>query len=158
MEPTLSELTYRPMTEDDLDQVVALEQAIFSDDWPRSAFEDSMDDPDWTFWVACDSSRVVAYSCWLMMADECHLANIAVAPGWRRKSVAKRFLDRILTEAQAALCRYILLEVRPSNAPAVAFYRKHSFEDWYSRPNYYQHPKEDALVMVRRLDGAEDSE
>jgi ribosomal-protein-alanine N-acetyltransferase len=76
---------------------------------------------------------------------------MAVHPDFRRKSVAKRLLDRILQLALDQSCGQILLEVRPSNEAARRFYELAGFVELYRRPGYYHHPREDALVMILNL-------
>ncbi|MBD3258944.1 ribosomal-protein-alanine N-acetyltransferase, partial [candidate division GN15 bacterium] len=93
----------------------------------------------------------IGYACYVFISDEAHLANIAVVPAYRRKSVAKQLLDRILQLAQEAGCRLILLEVRASNNAARRFYEKAGFTELYQRPRYYRHPVEDAVVMLLPL-------
>ncbi|MEE8575808.1 MAG: GNAT family N-acetyltransferase, partial [candidate division Zixibacteria bacterium] len=83
---------------------------------------------------------------------EAHLTNIAVVKSFRRMSVARRMLEEIVTRAQDNECEFILLEVRPSNEEAIAFYEEYKFRLLYRRPNYYRRPVEDALVMVRYLE------
>lgn len=145
---------FRDMLVSDLTRVVQLERAIFVDPWPRSAFEDQFGDGKWHSLVGETEGRVISYACFLIAAEECHLANIAVDPHYRRKSVAKQLLNRILGIAVDSGCKLILLEVRASNEPAIAFYRRVGFEDLYIRPNYYHNPTESALVMIRHLDAA----
>lgn len=98
-----------------------------------------------------EATGIIAYACWLVTGVEAHLTNIAVAPEHRRKSVAQRLLEHILGDVSRVGCEHILLEVRPSNKAAIAFYTKHDFEIKYTRHNYYHQPPEDALVMVRYL-------
>jgi len=140
------------MTAGDLDRVVSLEKLIFPDPWPKSSFVEILTERGWGALVAEADHRVIGYACYLMVAPEAHLTNIAVDPAYRRKAVAKRLLERILEIAEENGCAYLLLEVRASNAVAKAFYERHGFTLWYRRKNYYRHPVEDALVMVRYLD------
>ncbi|MDH3891628.1 MAG: ribosomal protein S18-alanine N-acetyltransferase [candidate division Zixibacteria bacterium] len=144
-------VTIRPMVEEDLPLVGRMEQQLFSDPWSISAFAEALTEPSWGALVAEIDGLVVAYACYLIIDVEAHLTNIAVAEGYRRKSVAKHILDRILRIVTEAKCECLLLEVRPSNVEAVAFYRKHDFHQLYRRPNYYQNPVEDAQVMVYYL-------
>ena len=76
------------------------------------------------------------------------MTNLAVADSYRRKSVASRLLEYILDIARNKGCEHILLEVRPQNKDAIAFYENAGFKLLYCRPNYYRNPVEDALVMV----------
>lgn len=149
---SVQRITYRAMTEPDILAVVALEKAVFPDPWPRSAFVDVVTAPGWGGLVAEIDGTVVGYACYLIVDVEAHLTNIAVAPEHRRKSVARHLLERILSVADGQLCEFILLEVRPSNHEALAFYRKHGFKVLYQRPNYYRRPVEDAIVMVKYFD------
>ncbi len=140
------------MRSSDLEQIVAMERAIFPDPWPRSAFEDHLNQDGWGGFVAVSDEGVVGYACWMVVSDEGHLTNIAVAKSHRRKSVAQHLLEAILVVTKDKSCEFILLEVRPSNEEAIAFYRKYGFDVLYRRPSYYHNPVEDALVMVKYFD------
>lgn len=146
------ELTIRSMNEADLAAVVAIEKEVFPDPWPRRSFEEAMTERHWRTIVSLCGEKLIGYACWLVVDVESHLTNIAVTGPYRRKSVAKRLLDHILRDVTEAGCEYLLLEVRPSNIGAIAFYKKHGFELMYRRPHYYRRPAEDALVLVRYLD------
>lgn len=148
----------RAMTDADLTDIVSLEGKIFADPWPRSAFEDQLAVSDWHTLVAESRGRIIGYACFLIAAGECHLANIAVDPTCRRKSVANQLLDRILEVAAENRCESVFLEVRISNREAIGFYKRSGFEKLYHRPRYYSRPPEDALVMVRRLSAAPEDE
>ncbi len=148
-----SRIILREMTTEDIPQVIALEKEIFSDPWPPSAFEEHLTLDGWGAFVAEKEGEVVGYACYYVVDIEGHLTNIAVHPALRRKSVARRLLERILEVVQASGCEYILLEVRPGNKEARAFYERFGFTLLYRRPYYYRHPLEDALVLVRYLKG-----
>jgi [ribosomal protein S18]-alanine N-acetyltransferase len=147
----MDNLWFRDMTNGDLDEVVRLEALIFPDAWPESSFKEMLADKDWGALVAETDGRIVGYACYLVVVDEAHVANIAVHPDYRRKSVAKRLLDRILGIARDESCVQIFLEVRPSNTAARTFYEHAGFVELYRRPGYYRQPREDALVMVMPL-------
>jgi ribosomal-protein-alanine N-acetyltransferase len=142
----------RVMTEADLPRVMEFERAFFTDPWSENAFREAMAEPDWRLLVAQVGEEIVGYACYVIIDIESHLTNIAVAESFRRKSVAKQLLEHILRVVREANCQYLLLEVRPSNTGAVAFYRKHGFQHLYRRPRYYRNPVEDALVMVHKFD------
>ena len=132
--------------------VVALEQEIFPDPWPESGFFQQISNLGWGAIVAECDGTIIGYACYMMVATEGHLTNIAVPEAHRRKLVAKRLLETILQVIKKAGCEFILLEVRASNEAAIAFYSKYGFQDLYHRPRYYRNPVEDALVMVLHWD------
>jgi len=141
----------RGMTKADLSEVVAIEERIFSDPWPRSVFVEQISGEGWSAIVAEADDKIIGYACYYIIDCKSHLTNIAVAPAYRRKSVAKRLLESILQIVRENESEYLLLEVRPSNVTARAFYERCGFSLLYRRPKYYRQPVEDALVMVRRL-------
>ena len=144
--------TLRDMTAADLKLVVALERKIFPDAWPESAFQEILEDDDWSAVVAEYEGKIIGYAFFLIVLNESHLANIAVVEPFRRKSVAKHLLEHILRVVQEKKCEIILLEVRVSNREARAFYGRFGFKELYRRKKYYRDPGEDALVMALALD------
>ena len=80
--------------------------------------------------------------------DEGYIDNIAVDPNARRHGVADELLD-VFCRFGAANLAFLTLEVRASNEPAIALYRKHGFEEAGRRKDYYTKPKEDAVIMTR---------
>lgn len=99
---------------------------------------------------------MLGYAGLQVVLDEGYIANVVVRPGYRRRHIAQQLLDVYLRFAQAHHLAFLTLEVRPSNKAAVALYRKYGFIEEGRRRNYYQKPKEDALIMTRRFhDGTE---
>jgi [ribosomal protein S18]-alanine N-acetyltransferase len=145
------DITLRELVDGDLDEIHELEQLIFPDAWPRSAFVDILEENAWGALIAEIDGRIVGYACHLIVAGDAHLANMAVHPDYRRKSVARRLLDSILRLALDESCEQILLEVRPSNEAARKFYERAGFIELYRRTGYYHRPREDALVMIKNL-------
>ena len=91
---------------------------------------------------------VVGYAGLQVVLDEGYIDNIAVEPNARRHGVADELLDVFCRFGEANLA-FLTLEVRASNAPAIALYRKHGFEEAGRRKNYYTKPAEDAIIMTR---------
>jgi [ribosomal protein S18]-alanine N-acetyltransferase len=93
--------------------------------------------------------RVVAYAAVWMVVDQAELGDIAVAAEWRRRGIAKRLIDTVLEHVGRRGVREIFLEVRPSNHEARRLYERYGFEAIGRRKNYYNSPREDALVLRR---------
>ena len=139
------------MREGDLIEVEVLERQIFPDPWPPSAFREVLDNEEINSLVGKMGGRIVAYAIYTIGYGESRLANIAVAPDFRRKSIAKILLSNILKIVKEADCEYIFLDVRPSNAAAINLYKKYGFKELYTKPDYYHTPKEEVLVMMKTL-------
>jgi ribosomal-protein-alanine N-acetyltransferase len=132
----------------DLPDVLVIERASFSMPWSRGAFLYEIEQNQVArCWVGREDGRIVGYICLWEVADELHVTNIAVHPDARRRGVARALLDSVFARARAAASRMILLEVRPSNAEAIALYESFGFHVVGRRRGYYYDTGEDALVM-----------
>ena len=138
-----------PMTAEHLPQIVALERICFAGEaWSESLFRDALERPDAALLAAVDETgTVLGYAMLSAVWDEGNLDNIAVAPRSRRLGVADAMLD-VLTGYGRKCLAFLTLEVRASNAPAIALYQKHGFVPVGRRRNYYSTPKEDAILMT----------
>ena len=138
-----------PMTAAHLPQVAALEKVCFpSDPWSEELFRAALEHPGTTVLLAeGDDSGVLGYAVLSAVLDEGNLDNIAVAPHCRRKGVADALLSALIQTGRTSLS-VLLLEVRASNLPAIALYEKYGFVPVGRRKNYYESPREDALLMT----------
>ena len=139
------------MRRDDITTIVLLEAQIFPDPWPEAAFIEELNRENRGVIIAETNGAIAGYAAYIIIYGEAHLTNIAVAPEYRGKSIAKKLLNYILNVAKKADCEYIFLDVRQSNKAAISLYEKFGFIKLYRRPNYYHSPVEDALVMVKNL-------
>ncbi|MEZ4297697.1 MAG: ribosomal protein S18-alanine N-acetyltransferase [Polyangiaceae bacterium] len=109
----------------------------------------------WTrLWVAYDDDRPVCFLVGWHVADELHILNVATAVRAKRRGFASAVIEEILAYASEHRLRIVLLEVRASNEPAIALYRKHGFTVLGVRKAYYADNDEDAVEMVVCLDPA----
>ncbi|MFH1143837.1 MAG: ribosomal protein S18-alanine N-acetyltransferase [Candidatus Eisenbacteria bacterium] len=146
----------RLMQEGDLEQVLDLERICFSDPWRRESFIAEIRGAPRVRWplVAVSAADLGGYVIAWFVADEAQVANLAVAPGERRRGLGSQLLSAVLEEAGRRGCVSVHLEVRPSNAAARSLYDAYGFRPVGRRRHYYADTGEDALVM--RLDlGAE---
>jgi len=132
-----------------LDELVELEKQCFSDPWGRNILESRMNDERSVFLVAEDENGAAAgYLSMSWVLDEGYINNVAAAPTHRRCGVGDKLLDALWDRARALSLSFLTLEVRVSNAPAIALYKKHGYRPAGIRRGYYDSPKEDALLMT----------
>ena len=141
-----------PMTADHLDAVAALERICFSDPWSRQLLASELDNDLSAFLVALDDEGEVAgYAGPQVVLDEGTVTDIAVRPDCRRRGVASQLLEVFLNFARGNRLAFLTLEVRASNYDAIALYGSRGFRSAGRRKNYYEHPREDALLMTLDL-------
>ena len=139
-----------PMTADHLDEVAELERICFTTPWSRNMLAEELDNYLSAFLVALDDNdKVAGYAGLQAVLDEGYINNVAVRSQFRKNGVASALLDVFIRFAQAHELAFLTLEVRASNEAAIALYKKHGFEEVGRRKNYYEDPKEDALLMTR---------
>ena len=138
-----------PMTKERLPAVAALEQVCFpADPWSLELFQAALENPSASILLAeGEDGSLLGYAVLSVILDEGNLDNIAVAPEARRRGVADALLD-VLTGFGRDHLAALMLEVRASNAPAIALYQKHGFAVVGRRKNYYSAPREDAVLMT----------
>jgi len=135
----------------DLDGVMAIEAASFTNPWSREMFLWELEHSDVArVWVLReDHGEVVAFcSCWLIF-DELHIHTLGVHPDRRRQGHARALLDHVLRDAVRQGARSATLEVRESNEPARRLYEEAGFVVKGKRRGYYEKPVEDALIFWR---------
>lgn len=145
------------MRETDIEPVLSLENLSFPKPWGRAEFMVELTSPIAINYVAkqLDSQNgevVIGYSCSQLVIDELSLLKIAVSPDWRCRGVGNQLLKQSMDTAIKKGASKVFLEVRPSNQAALAFYRNSGFRIVGKRPHYYPETREDALVMMKRLD------
>lgn len=140
-----------PMTADHLEELEKLERICFSRPWSRKMLAEELENQCAAFLVAEDSvsGRVLGYAGLMVVADEGYITNVAVFPEYRRQGIAAQILQVFVQFAEANRLAFLTLEVRPSNAAAIALYQGFGFEEVGRRKNYYDLPKEDALILTK---------
>ncbi len=141
-----------PMKTEHLDEVAALERECFTTPWSRNMLAEELDNALSAFLVALDETdRVVGYAGLQVVLDEGYITNIAVRSDCRRRGVAGKLLDVFERFAEGNHLAFLTLEVRASNYAAIALYGRHGYRGAGRRTNYYEHPKEDAVIMTREF-------
>ncbi len=144
--------TVRPMDEADLPRVQRIELASHDHPWTPRNFCDSLA-AGYSMWVRETDGEIIGYYALMAAAGEAHLLNLTIAPAWRRHGLGRELLEHSAGSARAHHAESLFLEVRMSNAAAIALYRSSGFVDLAVRHGYYpaRGGREDALIMRRDL-------
>ena len=135
------------MNQNHINQIVEMEQLYFSDPWSVSAFQSELDNSLALWLVAVEGDRVLGYVGSQTVLGQADMMNLAVRQESRRQGVAHQLVERLIAELSKMEANILMLEVRVSNASAIAFYEKMGFVQVGRRPNYYFKPREDAFIM-----------
>ena len=118
--------------------------------WSRYAFLEMITKDDAAYYVAELDGRVVGGCGVLMAAGEGNITNVVVAEEARNKGIGTKMLRHLMEEGERNGLGAFTLEVRVSNAPAIHVYEKLGFLSEGIRPNFYEKPAEDAVIMWKR--------
>lgn len=146
----------RKMTLDDLVEVMAIEHVAFRHPWSADLFRRELLH-DWSAILVAEDpaqpprQRIVGFIIFWLVHDEVHVLNVASHPEFRRQGVAKALLAEAEVRGRTTRAVLATLEVRRSNAAALALYRAVGYRPVGVRPNYYADDGEDAIVMIKEL-------
>jgi [ribosomal protein S18]-alanine N-acetyltransferase len=136
----------------DLDAVVAIETEAFTTPWSADTFVGMLDRETVEALVMVDDiGSVLGYAVLWCILDQGELANIAIVPERRRDGLGAWLLRHVVDVARSRGVEKLFLEVRTSNEAAIRLYRRFGFDDVGARRDYYEHPREDAVVMLATL-------
>lgn len=140
------------MHAEDLGAVLAIERAAYRFPWSEGIFRDCLR-VGYCCWVLEVDVAVAGYGIMQVAAGESHILNLCVHPAYHRQGYGRAMLSRLLEIARNHRADTALLEVRPTNAAAIALYRRLGFHEVGVRRAYYpgHGGKEDALILARSL-------
>ena len=141
-------LLIRDVRPEDLDRIEALETACFSVPWTNSMLAGQLPDERHVFLAAEDAGLVLGYVGMMTVLDEGYISNVAVSPEARRRGIGGMLIEELLKRAKARDLSFVTLEVRESNHPAIALYSGFGFKRVGLRKNYYDSPRENAILMT----------
>ncbi|MGN0531791.1 MAG: ribosomal protein S18-alanine N-acetyltransferase [Eubacterium sp.] len=131
-----------------LDDVANIEKICFAHPWSRQDLKNQLDLDTSHFLVAVENCSAVGYMGLQVFTGEGYVTNVAVLPQYRQRGIAKALIDEALKNDM----RFITLEVRESNTPAIKLYEKAGFKNVGTRPNFYTDPIEDAIIMTKNVE------
>lgn len=150
MEVKFLKISVRQMDRNDIDSVVAIEEASYGKHhWSKESFYNELANNDVAhyFCAVLPTGEVVGYVGIWQILEEAHITNISVRPDIRRKHIGEALLHQAIEYCYKNEVKYITLEVRISNEKAINLYSKYGFKSLGTRKQYYQDNNEDALIM-----------
>jgi ribosomal-protein-alanine N-acetyltransferase len=144
------EYAIRDVGPDDIPQIVEVEKRCFSLPWTAEQLAGQIKDAQHEFIAAISpDGTVLGYVGMMYVLDEGYISNVATDLPWRRQGIADALIGRLCAICEGLRLSFVSLEVRAGNAPAVALYEKHGFAPVGLRKNYYERPREDAVIMTK---------
>ena len=150
------QLMLRPVEPDDVRRVAQLQSRTFGDSaWSAKTLLGELDSSRVSilYLLEYGGELLSMFGCWHVL-DDLYLATIAVQPQLQRRSLGELTLLTVLRLAQRLPVEILRLDLRVSNEPALALYRKYGFRREGVRRKLYAHPLEDGVQMSRDIPGA----
>lgn len=147
-EETLNGVGIVPMAERHLKKLSELERLCFSEPWTEAGLRAELSEPAAVFLAAELCGETAGYAGMHCVCGECYVDNIAVFPSFRRRGVGRALTEALIARARERNAEFFSLEVRTSNAPAVALYESLGLRQAGRRKNFYRSPPEDALILT----------
>ncbi|MGN8888738.1 ribosomal protein S18-alanine N-acetyltransferase [Blautia sp. HCP28S3_G10] len=143
-------MTFREMLVEDLDQVVEIENSLFSVPWSKEGFFTFLIKDESMFFVVEEKGKILGYCSMQIVLDEGDILNVAVRRERQKEGIGYFLVDSMLMMAEARGVRTVHLEVREGNDTARRLYQRLGFTEDGLRKNYYTNPLENAVLMTRR--------
>ncbi len=134
-----------------INEISLLEKECFSVPWSEGALKTELDNGFARFLVAVVEGKIAGYIGAHNILGEVYITNVAVFPKFRRKGVGKKLIASLTELAVQENAEFITLEVRKTNSSAISLYEKTGFQTVGERKNFYENPREDAVLMTYYL-------
>lgn len=144
------EIVIKPLTEEYVDAVCELEKEAFSMPWHKESFMEMIFNKDAKYLVAICDGKVVGSCGMRNIVGEGDISNVVTDQAFRRQGVGRKMLEELLKEGIEMGIEAFTLEVRKSNEAAIRLYEQLGFVTEGIRKNFYEKPREDALIMWKR--------
>lgn len=144
----MTDFVIEKMSPSHVGEIARLEKECFSTPWSEDGLKSELNNAIARFFVATCAGEIAGYVGAHNVLGEVYITNVAVFEKFRRKGVAKKLIDALLESAKAENGNFVTLEVRKSNIPAVSLYEKCGFEKVGERKNFYEKPRENAVLMT----------
>lgn len=135
------------LKENEIPIIAEIEKASFKKPWSEESIRSSFNSKSCKFFAAEDE-KIIGYIGVSIAADEGYILNVAVFPEYRGRGVGRALVTYLIDKYKDDL-KFLTLEVRPSNKPAVSLYSSLGFEKAGERPSYYSNPTENALLLTK---------
>ncbi len=147
-----------PLSERDVPSAAKIERECFSKPWSEETILSELKNPLNSFFGAFSENGLIGYIGCQTVAGEASVFNVAVSEKFRRNGAGKALVEKLISQARAAGTEVIYLEVRAGNLAAINLYEKAGFVFCGLRKNYYDAPKENAILMRLAFDGTQENE
>ena len=144
-------MTFREMLVEDLEQVVDIEQNLFSVPWTKEGFLTYLMKKDTMFFVVEEKERILVYCSMMTVLDEGDILNVAVRSDRQKEGIGLFLVDSMLRMAEMEGIRLVHLEVRQGNGTARRLYQRLGFKEDGLRRDYYENPVENAVLMTKTM-------
>lgn len=141
----------RALLAEDAENVAQIEAAVFSEPWKVQDFLQMVKVDYAHYFVAEIDGEIVGYCGIRNMAGDGEITNVAVVKAYRQRGIGRALMEHLLKAAPSFGIGDCTLEVRAGNAPAIALYESLGFRTEGVRPDFYEKPREDALIMWKRM-------
>lgn len=145
------EINIRFYSDADAPHIAELEKECFADPWSQNAITEAAKYGT-VFLLAEQDGKILGYLGMKPILDEGYISNVAVTSSARDKGIGSALLEKLTSYAKENGIKTISLEVRPSNAPAIALYEKFGYKQVGRRKNFYSHPTEDGLILTKEAE------
>lgn len=146
----MMKIDIQKMNESHLGQLAKLEAECFSTPWSENALREELGNEYARFFVALCDGRVAGYIGAHNVVGEVYITNVAVFSDFRRQGIGEALIKALILQAFSENAEFITLEVRKTNVGAINLYSKMGFKEVGIRKNFYENPREDALLMTYR--------
>lgn len=143
-------MTVRLAEERDVHDVAELDKLCFAMPWSEESFRQEFTENERALYIVAEiGGRIVGYAGMWVILDEGHITNVCVHPDYRKRHIGEGILRVLIAAGAQVGVERTTLEVRRSNAPAIALYEKLGFVSEGVRKGYYENNNEDAIIMWR---------
>lgn len=135
---------------DDIEAIVAIDQAVLKTNWHEKLYLESMVLKDTSFWVLEHEGQCIGFNLYRDIGGDFEILQIALDPQYHQQGLGSLLMDHMLEKASHQKVKAIFLEVHEANTSALQFYTKFGFHKIHIRKNYYG-PQEDGIVMKKEF-------